>query len=61
MSQKKNFITTSDKETAEKLISAGFTLVSQNGAYTFLNQFPKNFNFDEIDKTKMAYTNIFNV
>ena len=61
MSQKKNFITTSDKETANKLISAGFTLVSQNGAYTFLNQLPKNFNFDEIDKTKMAYTNILSI
>ena len=61
MSQKKNFIMTSDKETANKLISAGFTLVSQNGVYTFLNQLPKNFNFDEIDQTKMAYTNIFNV
>ena len=57
----KNFITTTDKETADKLISAGFQLVSQNGAYTFLNQLPKNFNFDEIDKNKMAYTNILNV
>ena len=36
--------------------------VSQdNGVYTFLNQFPKNFNFDEVDQTKMAYTNILNV
>ena len=35
MSQKQNFITTTDKETADKLISAGFQLVSQNGAYIF--------------------------
>ena len=62
MSQKQNFITTTDKETADKLISVGFKLVSQNGnVYTFLNQLPKNFNFDEIDKKKMAYTNMLSM
>lgn len=62
MSQKKNFINTADKETADKLISAGFQLVSHNGnVYTFLNQLPKSFNFDEVDKTKMAYTNTLNI
>ena len=62
MSQKQNFIMTTDKETADKLISVGFQLVSQNnGIYTFLNQLPKNFAFDEVDKKKMAYTNILNV
>ena len=62
MSQKKNFIKTTDKETAEKLIFAGFQLVSQdNNVYTFLNQLPKSFNFDEVDKTKMAYTNTLNI
>ena len=36
---------------------AGLQLVSQNnGIYTFLNQLPKNFSFDEVDKTKMAFT-----
>lgn len=57
----KNFITTTDKETAEKLISAGFQLVSQNGNYTFLNQLPNNFSFEEVDKNKMVYTNVLNV
>ena len=62
MSQKQNFIKTTDKETADKLISAGFQLVSQSGnAYTFLNQLPKNFSFDEVDKGKMAYTNILSM
>ena len=61
MSQKLNFITTTDKETADKLISAGFQLVSQNGAYTFLNQLPKNFNFNEVDTTKVAYSNILSM
>ena len=62
MSQKQNFITTTDKETADKLISVGFQLVSQSSnTYTFLNKPPKNFIFDEVDKTKMVYTNILNV
>lgn len=62
MSQKQNFITTTDKETADKLILAGFQLISQSGsAYTFLNQLPKNFSFDEVDKKKMAYTNILSM
>ena len=62
MSQKQNFITTTDKETADKLISVGFKLVSQSGnAYTFLNQPPKNFSFDEADTKKMAYTNILSM
>lgn len=62
MSQKKNFITTIDKETADKLISVGFQLVSHSGnAYTFLNQAPINFSFNEIDKKKMTYTNMLSI
>ena len=59
MSQKQNFIKTSDKETADKLIAAGFQLVSQDGVYTFLNQVG-NLNFENIDIKKIVYTNIFN-
>ena len=62
MSQKQNFITTTDKETADKLISIGFQLVSTSGsAYTFLNQLPNNFSFDQVDKKKMAYTNVLSL
>lgn len=62
MSQEKKFIMTADKETMDKLIFAGFQLVSHNdNVYTFLNQFPMNFSFDGIDKTKMVYTNILNI
>lgn len=62
MSQKKNFIITSDNGTAEHLLVSGFQVVSQNnGVHIFLNQLPKNFNFDAVDKTKIAYTNILNV
>ena len=58
----KNLIKTTDKETADKLISAGFQLVStHSNVYTFLNQIPKNFSFEEVDKTKMAYTNILSM
>lgn len=62
MSQKQNFIKTTDKETADKLAFAGFPLVSQSGnTYTFLNQLPQNFSFNEEDKGKVAYTNILNI
>ena len=62
MSQKQNFIKTTDKGTADKLISLGFQLVSQSGTiYTFLNQLPHNFNFDEVDKKNMVYTNTLNI
>lgn len=61
MPKEKKFMTTTDKETADKLLSAGFQLVSQSGnAYTFLNQSPQNFSFDVVDKKKMAYTNVLN-
>ena len=54
---KQNFIMTVDKTTADKLAAAGFKLVSQNGdSYTFLNNPPKNFTFEQFDKTKFAYT-----
>lgn len=57
----KKFITTTDQETADMLLSFGFCLVAQSGnSYTFLNQ-SYNFNADSINKTKMVYTNILNV
>lgn len=59
---KQNFIKTTDKETADKLMFCGFQLVSHVGdMYTFLNQPPKNFSFDEIDKKKYAYSNILSM
>ena len=62
MSQEKKFIKTTDKETADKLMFAGFQLVSQSGSvYTFLNQVPSNFNFDVADRKKVAYTNTLNI
>ena len=58
----KNFIKTTDRETAEKLSACGFQLVSQAGdIYTFLNRLPNNFNFDNIDKSKIVYDNILSI
>lgn len=60
MSQKQNFIKTTDKETADKLIAAGFQLMSnERGVYTFLNQVG-NCNFENVDVKKMVYTNTLN-
>lgn len=54
----KQFIKTTDKETADKLIIEGFKLVSHIGSvYTFLNELPKNLNFESVDKTKIVYDN----
>jgi hypothetical protein len=59
---KQNFIKTTDKETADKFILCGFQLVSHVGnMYTFLNQVPKNFSFDKIDRKKYAYSNILSM
>lgn len=56
---KQYFIKTTDKSTAEKMISEGFKLVSQIGqVYTFLNDKPKSFHFDDVDKRHIAYTNV---
>jgi hypothetical protein len=54
----KKFIKTTDTETANKLIAYGFKLVSQVGnVYTFINDVPKNFNFESIDTKKIVYNN----
>ena len=58
----KKFIIVQDETTALKLIASGFRLVSQlNNIYTFMNQVPQNFTFDEIDKSKLAYTSILSL
>ena len=58
----KKFIIVQDETIAKKLIASGFRLVSQlNNIYTFMNQVPQNFTFDEIDKSKLAYTSILSL
>ena len=59
---KKKFIKTTDKATADKLMTYGFKLVSQIGdIYTFLNEIPSNFNFDVIDKKMIVYDNMLSL
>lgn len=58
----KKFIIVQDDETAKKLSLSGFQLICQiNDTYTFMNQVPQHFSFDEIDKSKLAYTNILSL
>ena len=53
----KKFIIVQDESTANKLISSGFQLVTQvNARYTFMNIIPQHFNFSEVAKSKLAYT-----
>lgn len=59
---KQYFIKTTDKPTAEKLISEGFKLISQNGQiYTFLNDIPESFHFESVDKNHIAYSNVLSI
>lgn len=62
MNNNKKFIIVQDKATADKFIVGGFQLVSYaNGVYTFINSTPHNFNFSEVDVTKIAYTNMLSI
>lgn len=55
---KQKFIQTSDLSTSKSLIKLGFQKVNeQNGVYTFLNCSNLKFS-DEIDKSKIHYSNI---
>lgn len=59
---KQNFIKTTDKETANKLIACGLQLVSHvGGVYTFLNNPSENFSSSSIDNTKCYFTNILSM
>lgn len=58
MSRKQNFIKTTDVETAKKLETIGFKLISHIGnMYTFLNINPQSMNFEGIDTKKIVYDN----
>ena len=51
------FIIVQDVDTANKLMSSGFQMISNaNGIYTFMNMIPQHFNFDEINIKKLVYT-----
>ena len=55
---KQNFIKTSDKHTADILLNLGFQQVDfSSGIYTFLNTDKINFS-ENIDKSKIQYSNM---
>lgn len=57
----KKFIIVNDKSTANKLIAAGFVLLSHIGnTYTFKNEQNK-LNFTDIEKCKICYSNILSL
>lgn len=59
MKNKNNFIVTTDKEIADKLILDGFTLIADNnGKFTFKNKPLEHFAFSKEDFKKMVYTNM---
>jgi hypothetical protein len=52
------FILTTDELTAKIFIAAGFKLLSQSGGgYIFINQPPKTFSFEQLDRKKFVFTN----
>ena len=58
MPQSKKFIITKDKSMSDKLIAHGFLLLSNvSGTYTFINQTPEKFSFNEFDVKKLHFTN----
>lgn len=55
---KQNFIRTTDKSTSTALLRLGFQKVDErNGIYTFLNTDKLQFS-EDIDKSKIQYTNM---
>ena len=58
LNQNEKFILTTDELTAKSFMAAGFKPMAQsNGSYIFINQPPKNFNFEQYDKKKFIFTN----
>ena len=54
----KKFIVTKDECVANKMLAYKFKLVSAiSGVYTFINQSPEKFSFDESDVKKVHFTN----
>lgn len=54
---KKKFIITQDKTVSTYLLAHGFCMVSNiNNTYTFINDEKVKLNFEEIDNTKIYFT-----
>lgn len=58
MPQSKKFIITKDKSMSDALIAHGFLLLSNvSGVYTFINEMPEKFSFNEFDVKQLHFTN----
>lgn len=58
MANNKKFIVVQSESVANQLIASGFVLLSNIcGTYTFMNEEKENFNFSNIDATKLHFTN----
>lgn len=52
------FIVTKDAEVAKKLAATFKQLNNSNGTWVFINEVPTSFNFEQLDGSKFAYTNV---
>ena len=52
------FIATKDAEVAKKLAAIFKQINNSNGMWVFLNEPSTFFNFEQVDKTKLVYTNV---
>lgn len=62
MFKNEKFIVVHSESIANQLIASGFYLLSSIcGVYTFVNNQNFNFNFSNIDKTMLHFTNKINI
>ena len=62
MKNKQKFIVTTSQAVANQLVASGVKMISNvNDTYVFINELPKNFSFDSIDTSVIAYTNILSL
>lgn len=62
MSQKNKFIITNDTTTANKLKMMGFVQVPSSDSFiVFVNNDSIKLNFDDIDKSKICYSNMLHI
>lgn len=62
MKNEQKFIVTTSQVVANQLVASGVKMISNiNNTYVFVNELPKNFSFDSIDTSLIAYTNILSL
>ena len=62
MKNEQKFIVTTSQVVANQLVASGVKMISNvNDTYVFINELPKNFSFDSIDTSLIAYTNILSL